>query len=103
MSDSLIYIRKYYAVPAEVGRRVMVGKRAGVIANGIDQYIGVLFDTEKPNNILPCHPTYMVEYLEMGPVRPMTISQKRYRAWLYADSDLSFGEWLKEGGMERYA
>jgi len=91
---SLEYINKYYGVPAEIGRIVVVNGRPGIIAEAIGGYIGVLFDDEKPTSILPCHPTWEVEYLSMGKVRKMTRSQRRYHDYLKADSDMTFAEWL---------
>ena len=90
------YIRQYYGVPAEIGRRVIVDGKPGVIASDEGIYIGVLFDDDKPCNISPCHPTWSVEYLGIGPVRKMTRSQKRYRRWLeYGDGFDSFRDFLR--------
>ena len=88
------YASKYYKVPADIGRRVVVGGKPGIIAEDRGQYIGVLFDDAKPNNILPCHPTWMVEYLDMGKIRQMTRSQQRYQDYLNAECNESFSEWM---------
>ena len=92
---SFEYIRKYYKVPAERGRRVDIDGKQGVIASAEGCYIGVLFDDCKPNDIRPYHPTHFVKYMGMGEVRKMTRSQKRYRNYL-KNSDLynSFAEYL---------
>jgi len=89
------YIRDAYGVPAALGRRVTVDGKPGVIAADRGHYIGVNFDADKPGAIRNAHPTWKVQYLDMGTVRPMTRSQRRYEAFLDADSSMGFGEWLK--------
>lgn len=89
------YVRQHYQVPAEIGRRVIMNGKPGIIAEDHGAHIGVLFDADKPNNIKPCHPTWKVEYGEMGKVRKMTRSQKRYREYLdVAECYDSFAAWL---------
>jgi hypothetical protein len=96
MTDRFDYIRNYYGVPACVGRRVVVDGQPGVIAEVQGHYIGVLFDSDKPSRILPCHPTSGVEYGDMGEVRPMTRSQRRYQRFLDADGAYgTFREFLE--------
>jgi len=73
------YVRENYGVEACIGRRVEVNGRLGVIAEDRGHHIGVLFDSDKPGNISPAHPTWEVKYLGMGKVRKMTRSQRRYR------------------------
>lgn len=75
-----LYIRNYYSVPAEVGRRVEVAGKAGVIAEDRGAYIGVLFDEDEPGTIYPCHPTWRVEYRGMGAVRQLPARQRRAKA-----------------------
>jgi hypothetical protein len=59
-------------------------------------YIGVLMDDDPPNMIMPYHPTSMVEYLNIGPVRRMTRSQQRYHNYLkVADCFDSFSDYLR--------
>lgn len=88
---ALEYIREYYTVPAEIGRRVIVNGKPGVIAAGRGNYIGVNFDQDKPGHISPCHPTWEVEYLDMGGIRRPTRSQGRYQRFLeYGDGFDSF-------------
>jgi len=91
------YVQKYYGVPACIGRRVKIDGKPGVIAEDRGAYIGVLFDGDKPNNISPCHPAWRVEYLEMGKVRKMTRSQKRYQRFREFgdcfDSFIDFCRW----------
>lgn len=92
----LAYVRRYYGVPAEIGRRVTVGARAGIITADRGAYIGVTFDDEKPTAIQPCHPTSQVVYGEMGIPRPLTRSQRRYLQYLeVADLYDSFKHWLR--------
>lgn len=81
MSDCT-YVRNHYGVPACIGRRVNVDGKPGVIAEDRGHYIGVNFDGDKPGVIKNAHPTWKVEYLEMGKVRPMTRAQRRYERWL---------------------
>ena len=76
------YAKEYYSVPADIGRRVVVNGKPGIIAADRGHYIGVNFDSDKPGVISNCHPTWKVEYLEMGKVRRMGRSQERYRRWL---------------------
>lgn len=89
------YVREYYKVPAEIGRRVRVDGNPGTIIADRGHYIGVNFDTAKPGNIDNCHPTWNVEYLdEIAKPREPTRSQLRYQRYLDAESTLSFGEWM---------
>ena len=90
----LEYIQKNYGVPAEIGRRVNVYGKPGIIAADRGHYIGVNFDTDKPGVIKNAHPTSEVKYLEMGEVRKMTRSQQNYQNYLNADCSWSFAEWM---------
>ena len=92
----LAYVRRYYGVPAEIGRKVTVGGRPGIITADRGAYIGVTFDDDKPTAVLPCHPTSQVVYGEMGTPRPLTRAQKRYLDYLDA-ADLygSFADYLR--------
>ena len=76
------YIKDYYKVPADIGRRVTVNGKQGIIAEDRGHHIGVNFDEDKPGSISPAHPTWKVEYLNMGVIRKMTRSQKRYRDFI---------------------
>lgn len=91
------YIRNYYSVPAEIGRRVEVDGKPGIIAEDRGHYIGVNFDKDKPGAISNCHPTWRVEYADMGKVRKLTRSQVRYRRYLERgdcfDNFMSFCRW----------
>jgi hypothetical protein len=79
------YVREYYGVPAEIGRRVIVHGKLGIIAEDRGHYIGVNFDTDKPGVVYNAHPTDCVEYKEMGKIRPMTRAQARYQEYLRSD------------------
>lgn len=90
------YVRDTYGVPAEIGRRVAVDGKPGVIAADRGHYIGVNFDEHKPGDIRNAHPTWRVEYLGTGVVRPMTRSQRRYRHFLeVGDLYDNFGDFLR--------
>lgn len=90
------YVKNYYDVPAEIGRRVVVDGKPGIIAEDRGHYLGVNFDSDKPGVISHCHPTWKVEYLEMGVVRALTKSQLRYKRYLeYGESFDSFIDFCK--------
>lgn len=90
------YVREYYGVPAEVGRRVIAREKIGIIAADRGHYIGVNFDFDKPGVIRNVHPTDFVIYLGMGVVRKMTRSQARYAAYLeVADLYENFKHYLR--------
>lgn len=76
------YVRDYYGVPACIGRRIIFNKRPGIIAEDRGHYIGVNFDTDKPGIVFNVHPTDDVKYGELGQIRKMTRSQKRYLDYL---------------------
>ena len=91
------YVRQYYGVPAQIGRRVVVNGKPGIIAEDRGHYIGVNFDSDKPGVIRNAHPTSNVVYGDMGVIRKPTRSQKRYQDYLrladcYPDG---FGDFLK--------
>lgn len=73
------YARNYYGVPAEIGRRVTMSSKPGIITEDRGHYIGVTFDHDKPGVVKNCHPTSQVEYGEIGTIRKMTRSQARYK------------------------
>lgn len=80
------YVREYYGVPAEIGRRVIAYGKPGIIAADRGNYIGVTLDSEKPGTVNNYHPVDGIEYGEMGRVRKMTRSQARYSRFLeYGD------------------
>jgi hypothetical protein len=96
LSDDLSYVRIHYGVPAEIGRRVKVSGRAGIITAPRGQYIGVTFDDDKPWRVHNAHPTSEVEYLEMDTPRRLTRSQRRYRDYLeVADLYEDFRHYLR--------
>lgn len=76
------YAKQHYGVPADIGRRVVVDGKPGIIAADRGHYLGVNFDHHKPGHISNCHPTWRVEYQGMGTIRPMSRSQSRYQRYL---------------------
>jgi hypothetical protein len=90
------YIRDTYGVPVEIGRRVTVYGKPGIIVADRGHYIGVNFDLDKPGKICNAHPTDQVVYLEMGKIRKMTRSQERYQKYLgVSECFESFWEFLR--------
>lgn len=85
MSNNCEWVRNYYKVPAEIGRRVVAMGQPGVIAEDRGHYIGVNFDEDKPGVIINCHPTDEVEYFGMGEIRKLTRSQRRYQRYLKSE------------------
>ena len=95
MSD-FSYVRDYYGVPACLGRRVTVGGKSAVITADRGHYIGITYDTDKPGVIHNAHPISEVVYGDMGKVRPMTASQRRYSEYLdVADLYDNFAQFLR--------
>ena len=72
MAEIGAYIRDYYKVPADVGRRVRLGdgfssrsSKEGVIVGFEGHYIIVrLDDTDTPSAPLILHPTWEITYLD---------------------------------------
>jgi len=60
------YAKSYYGVPADIGRRVTVVGRPGVIVADGGNYITVAFDDDPADRTTNCHPTWEVEYGEMA-------------------------------------
>lgn len=88
------YVREYYKVPAEIGRRVIVSGESAIIVADRGNYIGVTFDRDKPGTIYNCHPTNEVVYGEIGKIRKMTPSEKRYQDFLNSEYPGTFAEYL---------
>jgi len=91
------YIKSYYGVPADIGRRIIMDGRQGIIAADRGNYLGVNFDDDEPEVICNAHPTWKVEYLDMGVIRvvkpkKLTRSQKRYQEFKQAVRD----DWFHE-------
>lgn len=99
---SFAYIKQYYQVPAEEGRRVRYRGREGVIVSAEGQYVNICFDAgKKPCG--PFHPTDGIEYLDsMGPVPKMTRSQQTYQEFLQVgDLFENFRHFLKYKNAQR--
>lgn len=65
MTEPCSYVKKTYNVPADLGRRVVVNGKHGIIVADRGQYIGIEYD-EQPSVIHNCHPTWEVQYLDMA-------------------------------------
>lgn len=90
------YVREHYGVNACIGRRILMAGKPGIIAADRGHYIGVNFDSDKPGVIKNAHPTWKVQYLEIGIVRKLTRSQQRYQRFLeYGDCFDSFIEFCR--------
>ncbi len=80
------YICNYYGVPADIGRRITMSGKPGVIAKDRGNYLGVNFDSDKAGVIFNVHPTFEVEYFGMGKIRKPSRYQARYHRFLeYGD------------------
>lgn len=93
------YVRERYGVPAEISRRVVVDGKPGVIAEDRGAYIGVLFDADPPGQVMPCHPTWRVEYQGMSAVRKLSARRRRAKSRYqryreFCDSFDSFRDFL---------
>jgi hypothetical protein len=88
------YIKNYYNVPADIGRRVTVYGDAGIIVEDRGHYLGVNFDKHKATDVRSVHPTDEVVYGEMGKRRKLTASQKRYAEFCNSEFGGTFAEWL---------
>jgi hypothetical protein len=82
------YARDHYGVPAEIGMKVIAYGKSGIIVEDRGHYLGITLDTEKPGTVNNYHPTDGIEYGELGKIRPMTRSQRRYQRYL------EYGDWF---------
>lgn len=90
-----LYVKTYYGVPADIGRKVEYRGKPGIIYCDGGNYVAVNFDEAKPGECSYVHPTDPdLKYGEMGKLRKMTKSQQRYRDFLRSDCGLSFAEYL---------
>jgi len=102
MSEPLEYVRNYYGVPAVIGRRVTVDGKPGIITEEMGAYIGVNFDGTKATAVMPCHPTWKVEYLEMGTLPKLTRGQKQWMEYSKVrDCFENFREFLRYKQQQR--
>lgn len=93
------YVKQYYGVPADIGRRVTVDGKPGVIAEDLGHHIGVNFDTDEPGHISPCHPTWRVVYGEIGVIRQLpkrkAAAKARYKRFMeYGECFENFRQFL---------
>lgn len=91
---SLEYIRNYYKVPAEVGRRVVAYGKPGVIMSAINAYIGVVLDDDPKRHPRPHHPEDGIVYGEMADKLPKPPRRSNYDKFQHDDCGLYFHEWL---------
>ncbi|WP_111818268.1 hypothetical protein [Acinetobacter baumannii] len=92
---SFEYINKTYGVNAELGRRVIADGKPGIITGTHNALIVVNLDEDKPGERTYWHPTWNMQYLDMGKIRKMTAGQRRYQEFLDADwFDGGFDKWL---------
>ncbi len=89
------YVRSTYGVPAEAGRRIVMDGKPGIIVEDRGHHLGVNFDADPIGRIVSVHPTWEMQYGEMGTVRRLRPaqerSQARYRRFLeYGDAFSSF-------------
>jgi hypothetical protein len=90
------YVKQTYGVPAEIGRRVTVYGKPGIIAEDRGHYIGVNFDSDKPGVIKNAHPTSEVQYHDMGKIRKPSKWRRRYERYLeYGDGFRSFVDYCR--------
>lgn len=99
-SEPFEYVRTHYGVPAEYGRRVVVNGKPGIIVKDLGHHIGVVFDKDKPTRISPAHPTWEVEYGEIGVPRKVSKGAERYRRFLDFDGGMKFIEFCKMESLQ---
>jgi len=95
-SDNFMsYVKDYYNVPDDIGRKVEYKGKTGIIYMDGGNYVAVNFDNDKPGECSYIHPADPdLKYGEMGQVRKLTPSQKRYQDYVRSDSTLTFAEYL---------
>lgn len=91
---SLSYIRNYYKVPAEVGRRVVAYGKPGIIMGAINAYIGVVLDDDPTRRQRPHHPEDGIVYGDMADKLPKPPRRSNYDKFQSDDCGLYFHEWL---------
>lgn len=90
------YAAETYGVPCDIGRRVTVYGRPGIITADRGHYIGVTFDADKPGTVHNAHPKDGVIYGEMSRIRKPSKGQARYYRYLeYGDGFNSFLEFCR--------
>lgn len=93
---SFEYIKKNYGVNPELGMRVEINGRGGVIIKDLGSHIGVNFDDNKLGVCLRCHPTWEVKYFdEIVKIRKPKKSSSRFADFISSDTGWTFKEWLK--------
>jgi len=102
---SLSYIRDYYKVPAEIGRRVTAYGKPGVILSAINAYIGVCLDEDPEKRIRPHHPTDGIEYGEITDNLPLkeweVLAGGKYGCW-WLDREYIVRVWACTRSQAKY-
>lgn len=91
---SLSYIRDYYKVPAEVGRRVVAYGKPGIIMGAINAYIGVVLDGDPKRQQRPHHPEDGIVYGEMADKLPKPPPRNNYDLYHRSEENCEFHEFL---------
>lgn len=90
------YSSETYGVPSDIGRRVTVYGKPGIITADRGHYIGVTFDIDRPGTIRNAHPVDGVTYGEMGRIRKPSKYQARYQRYLeYGDGFRTFVDFCR--------
>lgn len=95
------YVKEYYGVPCDIGRRILYHSDYGTIYKDGGNYTRVNFDKDKPGECVNIHPTdpaliYKDDFAELR-IPKFTRSQQRYQDYLhsaYYDAGDSFAVYL---------
>lgn len=102
------YINNHYGVNAELGRDILFGDRKATIAKDLGNYIGVIFHDDAKAQVMPCHPTSEITYLdsftELKKLKPKCKnprSKQRYQDYLSASEWYggSFFDYIRDEKM----
>lgn len=92
------YVKNYYAVPAEINRRISYRGEGGIIYKDGGNYIAANMDSDAPGVTVNIHPTDPeLIYLELGKPRKLTRSQKNYLDYknsLHFEAGDSFADYM---------
>jgi hypothetical protein len=96
IKKSFWYIKREYGINPEIGMRVEINGRGGVIIEDCGPYIGVNFNDDKPGECVSCHPISGVTYFdEIVKIRKPKKSSSRFADFISSDIGWTFKEWLK--------
>ncbi len=90
------YVKNYYGVPCDIGRRILYHQEYGTIYEDGGNYTRVNFDKDKPGECKNIHPTdpaliYTDNFIEL---RKLSKSQQRYQNYLNSEYPDSFADYL---------